>query len=56
MEPKTWTDSEIISLIMATIRSVRADAIERQTKWTDREMADSILADLKEASLIDHTP
>jgi hypothetical protein len=57
IEPKTWTENEIVELIADTIRETQKDAYVRGLgRLTTRDIAENVFAALNDKSLIENTP
>ena len=56
IEPKTWTDNEILDLMLEEIREYKLDQIKRQEPIDYRNMMECVLGVLKDQNLIQDTP
>lgn len=55
-KPRTWLDSEIITLMENEAREYRHDCQFRQRQFSYREMMENMLVVMKEKGLIEDTP
>jgi hypothetical protein len=56
MEPKTWTDEEIVALMATEARAYVASQKSKLEPWSYKEMMECVLLVLKNNGLIEDTP
>jgi hypothetical protein len=54
--PKTWTEREIVDLMLNAIREVTMDCVQRGISYKIEDAINQVYHDLNEQGLIEHTP